>query len=81
MEEPQAVLRKVLETSPASLRALARAAGVSPKLVRMIRDGDRRLTSEVRAKLVDALRRWEDDLGDAAECLEAVDLKTGGDDE
>lgn len=81
MEETEAVLRKVLDAIPASTRALAREAGVSPKLVRMIRDGDRRLTPETRAKLVAALRTWEADVGDAADALETADLGPGGEGE
>lgn len=75
MGEIQAVLRKVLDAIPTSLRAFAHAAGVSEKLVRMIRDGDRRLTPDVRAKLVEALRTWEADCGDAADALEAANLQ------
>lgn len=82
MEEIQDALRKVLDAIPASTRALAREAGVSPKLLRMIRDGERRLTPQVRDELVAALRRWEAQCGDAAEALEAADLEPsqGGDD-
>lgn len=72
MEETKAILRKVLDAIPTSTRALAQEAGVSEKLLRMIRDGDRRLTSDVRAKLVEALRTWETDCGNAADALEAV---------
>lgn len=81
MGEPKAVLRKVLDAIPTSLRALAHEAGVSEKLLRMIRDGDRRLTPEVRAQLVEALRAWEQDCGDAADALEAADLQRGGEGE
>lgn len=81
MEETEAALRKVLDLNPASLRALAREAGVSPKLIRMLRDGERRLTPEVRGALADALRRWEGHLGEAVEALEAADLEPGGDHE
>lgn len=75
MEETEAVLRKVLDAIPASNRALAREAGISPKLLRMIRDGDRRLTPETRDALAAALRRWEGRCGEAAEALEAADLE------
>lgn len=81
MKETEAVLRKALDATPGSIRALAEEAGVSERLLRMIRDGDRRLTSDVRAKLVVALRTWEEDCGAAADALEAVDLTPGGDDE
>lgn len=77
MGESKAVLREVLDAIPTSLRALALAAGVSEKLLRMIRDGDRRLTPEVRVRLVEALRAWEQDCGDAADILEAAALQRG----
>lgn len=77
----QAALRQALDANPASMRALAREAGVSPKLLRMLRDGDRRLTPDVRAKLVEALRTWETDCGDAADALKAADLQPGAEDE
>jgi len=82
MEETHATLRKVLDAIPASTRALAREAGISPTLLRMIRDGDRRLTREVRDALATALRRWKVCCGEAAEALEATDLEPsrGGDD-
>lgn len=78
--DARAALRQALNANPASMRALAREAGVSPKLLRMLRDGERRLTPDVQVKLVDALRRWEADVGDAANALEAADLELGGND-
>lgn len=81
MEETETVIRQVLGANPASNRELARAAGISPKLLRMIRDGERRLTPDVRDALAAVLRRWAGDLEDAAGALEAVDLEPqGGDD-
>lgn len=80
MKEHQALLREVLDATPTSLRALADAASVSEKLLRMIRDGDRRLTPEVRAALAEAIRTWEKDCGDAVDALEAADLEPGGED-
>lgn len=78
----QAALQKVLETSPGSIRALAREAGVSEALLRAVRDGERRLTRETRDALASALRRWKTRCEEALEALEAADLEspTGGDD-
>lgn len=82
MGQTQAILQKVLDSVPASTRALAREADISPRLLRMIRDGDRRLTSEVRDALIRTLRAWGEECIEAAEALEAADLEspTGGDD-
>lgn len=70
MTNGRAVLRKVLEANPASIRTLASEAGVSEKLLRLIRDGNRRLTPETRDALAGALRRWEARCREAAEQLE-----------
>lgn len=67
------ILREALDVAPASIRALARAAGVSPRLVTRIRDGERRLTRETRDALAGALRDREARCRRAAEALEAVD--------
>lgn len=80
MSDGQTVLRNVLDANPASTRTLAQEAGVSEKLLRLVRDGERRLTPQVRAALVDVLRRWERELRQAADGLEAADLEAGGDD-
>lgn len=68
-----AVVREALDRAPCSVRALALEAGVSPRLLRMIRDGDRRLTRETRDALAGALRDREDRCRAAAEALEAAD--------
>lgn len=80
MGNGQAALQTVLDRSPASIRSLAHAAGVSEGLLRAIRDGRRRLTPEVREALVAALRERAMTYGDLADQLEAVDLETGGED-
>lgn len=79
MSDSRAALRQALDAIPASTRALAEEAGVDEKLLRMIRDGERRLTPETRDALVGALRRWGGRLDEAGEALEAVDLEQGGD--
>lgn len=73
VRDDAAVIRKVLELSPRSTRALAIEAGVDEKLLRMIRDEERALTPAVRDALRDVLRRWEDGCREAAEVLEAVE--------
>lgn len=80
MGDGEAALREVLDRSPASIRALAHAAGVSEGLLRAIRDDRRRLTPQVRGALVEALRERAEIYGELAEALEAADLDTGGDD-
>jgi len=79
MKRETDLLRSVLEAIPASMRALAREAGVSPKLLRMIRDGERRLTPDTRDALAGALRRWEARCGEALDALESADLEPEGD--
>lgn len=66
-------LRRALDAAPASIRALARDAGVSPRLVTMIRDGERRMTRETRDALLRAVSDRADRYGDAREALEAVE--------
>lgn len=82
MDEPRNALQQVLDATPASIRALAREAGVDDRLLRLIRDGDRRLTPHVRDALVEAVSRWEARCRKAREALEACDLEpsTGDDD-
>lgn len=82
MEEPRTALQKALDATPASIRALAREAGVDDRLLRLIRDGERNLTPAVRDALVDALGRWENRCREASEALEAapLDPSTGDDD-
>lgn len=76
MEEGRAVLRRVLREVPTSLRKLAHAAGVSESLLRAVRDGDRRLTSDTRQAVTAALRRWERTCGELADALEAAEPRT-----
>lgn len=69
-------LRNVLEAAPCSARQLALEAGVSPALLTRIQKGERAMTSETRAALADALRKWSRDCDEAAELL-----TEGGDNE
>lgn len=73
MDTSGAVLQHVLDAIPASQRALARAAGVSPKLLRMVRDGERRLTAHTRDAIASALRAWETRCAGAADALELAE--------
>lgn len=73
--DAQTALQKALDRVPGSIRELAAEAGLSEALLRAVRDGDRRCTERTRRRLLDALRSWEEDCGDAAEILEAVDLE------
>lgn len=68
-------LQSVLEDSPASIRALARAAGVSHALLVAIRAGERRMTPATRDALVAALRRWSRKHAELADALEAAELE------
>lgn len=82
MNERRAAFQQALDATPASIRALAREVGVDDRLLRLIRDGERRLTPDVRDALVEALSRWEARCRKAREALEACDLEpsTGDDD-
>lgn len=69
----QRVLHNLLDTAPYGANALARDTGVSARLLRMVRDGDRRLTPEVRDALVAAISRRAARLGEVVEALEDLD--------
>lgn len=68
------VLRELLDDLPYGASALGRDAGVSDRLLRMIRDGDRPLTARVRDDLAAALRRRVARLRSAIEALESLNL-------
>lgn len=74
MDDVSAVLGQAFDATPGSIRELARAAGVSETLLRLARDGNRRLTPETREKVVEALRAWEAACREAADGLEAANL-------
>lgn len=50
-------MRRALELAPVSGLALAKEAGVSARLLRMIRDGERRATPTTTGALLSALER------------------------
>lgn len=75
------MLQRILRETPTSIRALAREAGVSHRLLQAIRDGDRRLTPATRDAVLRALRTWADTCSGLADDLEAAELDApGGDD-
>lgn len=78
MRESSTIVRRVLDQIPMSTRALAEKAGVDEKLLRMIRDGERRLTADVRDSLLAVLRRWRGQLDGALEELEAAEVERQG---
>lgn len=71
-------LRETLDVASVSIRALTREAGVSPRLLTLIRDGGRRLR-ETRDALTDVLLARADRCRRAAEALEAVEPRPRSD--
>lgn len=62
-------VRRALELHPGSMRSLALEAGLSPRLLVLIRDGERRATRATAEKLVAALERWSERTTEAAQIL------------
>ncbi len=60
------VVRDALKRSPASLRALAREAGVPVSTLSRILNKERDVTEEVASALVDALKAWGDSCQEAS---------------
>ena len=58
MSEPEQTLQIVMDTTPGSLRELAREAGVSHSLVSQIQNGKRNATTQTLDALAAALERW-----------------------
>jgi hypothetical protein len=54
----RAKLRKVLEKTPTSINALAKASRVPHSTLVRVRDGDLNLSSEATEKVVRTLREW-----------------------
>lgn len=80
METGRAVLQRILRDAPGSIRELAREAGVSHRLLRAARDGDRNLTPATRDAVLRALRTWAGTCSELADALEAAELdRPGGD--
>ena len=63
------VVREALRLSPHSIRAIAEEAGVSEKLLRMIRDGERTATVPVVTALAGAMERMTEQQAGAASML------------
>ena len=63
------VVREALKLSPHSIRAIAEEAGVSEKLLRMIRDGERTATVPVVTALADAMERLSEQQAGATSML------------
>jgi transcriptional regulator with XRE-family HTH domain len=61
-------VKRALEASPCSDRALALEAGVPPSTISRIRKGERAATIDVATRIADALGRW------AAGCCKAEEV-------
>ena len=72
VDERTEAVRKALELAPGSILALAQAAGLSDRLLRMIRDGERRATTGALTALVAALEQMAGRHAQAAEVLRDV---------
>ncbi len=68
--KPRMILKKAISAGPASIRTLAREAGVSHVTLLKVRNGDARLTPKVARGLVRALRKWSRLYADLADKLE-----------
>jgi hypothetical protein len=66
------VLAVTLSSMPISIRSLARRAGVSHVLLLKVRDGEARLTPDVAARLIGALREVSVEMAGLADRLEAA---------
>ena len=69
----QDAVRHAIQQAPRSLRALARAAGVSHVTLLRIRDGDEPVSARVAAELAQALDAWAaEHAREARECARAA---------
>jgi transcriptional regulator with XRE-family HTH domain len=64
-----AAVRKAIRANPASMRALARGAGISHALLLRILTSERAVTRDVAERLAAALDRWGSDCTQAAESI------------
>jgi uncharacterized protein HemY len=71
-------IRRAMDLFPGSILALGREAGVSSRLLRMIRDGERPATPRVTAYVAAALERLGERHDEAARILRDA-LKAGED--
>lgn len=67
--EMEDAVRRALDDAPASLRAIAREAGVSQALLTMIRSGRRAATAETVEAVATALERLSERHAEAARVL------------
>ena len=65
-ENSSDVVRDALKRSPASLRALAREAGVPVSTLSRIVSRERKATEDVASALADAFTRWGDSCQDSS---------------
>ena len=80
MEGRVEVIRELLRDVPVSIRALARASGVSHVALIRAREDKTRLSPDVVERIISALREWSGSLSEWADRLEAVsDEAAGGD--
>ena len=77
--EREDAVRRALKIAPSSMLALAQEAGVSEKLLRLIRDEKRSATPRVVEALAGALERVSDRHGEAARILREVLRREGAD--
>lgn len=63
------VVRKAIRANPASMRALAREAGISHALLLRILTNERAVTRDVAERLAAALDRWGSDCTQAADSI------------
>ena len=76
-EQLSDAVRDALKGSPASLRALAREAGVPVSTLSRIQSGERDATEAVASAVADALTRWGDSCQDASSRIRKT-LDDGG---
>jgi hypothetical protein len=74
MQNPtrEEAVQTALQLAPASLRALAIEAGISPRLLSFIRDGERAATPRVTEKLATTLERMGAKYGAAAHAVRSA---------
>lgn len=68
-KDAEDAVRHTLKAYPGSIRTLAREAGVSDTLLRLIRDGKRTATQETVEALAGAMERLADRHAEAARIL------------
>jgi len=72
MDKGRNLIAETLDCVPTSIRTLAEHAGVSDELLRLIRDGERRLTPRVARAVARALGEWGETCRALAAELEAI---------